>query len=97
METKQKTLDTHLCVGGPLDGKRYAPPRPGMEEFNAAVDPGVPAADLVPGSTRPVDCKYVTYVKRRFHTPDATFTLWAQQGLSYARVMQMLLEAYEND
>lgn len=94
-----KTYNTNLCIGGPLDGKRYIEPGdresfhvPLLKKLELAPYPSPHDPDQV---THTVE--YCTYKRMTFRTSgDQLVTFWAPDTEDYFRVLVRLLNRYES-
>lgn len=91
-----KSYNSDLCIGGPLDGKRYASPDP--KGFKVAVAPklaltAVPQEDLDQLSARITE---VWYRRIAWNTSeDQIVTHWAPEIENHFSVLIRLLNRYE--
>jgi hypothetical protein len=85
-------INTHLCIGGPLDGQRQATEYPflryayyGNANVNARFQPTTNASFSVTTHT---------YVKTRLDLGTVCYTVLLHEGITLVRAVEMLLEGY---
>ena len=85
-------IETKLCVGGPLNGQRYAT-RDGRSSFTAPVRQKLAPleAELM---IAPVDVHHVTYCEENFRTATRIFTFWRPVDQSVEMSVEMLFGSY---
>lgn len=87
---------THICVGGPLSGKRYTIMY--GRRFHIALRPKVDLPDLInmaQYSDDPVETKYIEYEEQYFCHTSGRVIFWAPVGQSPTESLRLLLETYE--
>jgi hypothetical protein len=94
--TERKVHDTHLCIGGPLDGKRVAASGTTM---TVVVPPRELACHVfVRGEPTPVISeRRVTYIKEGHYTPTSIFNYWAPEGQGPDETARLLFDSYARD
>ncbi len=85
-----------LCIGGPLDGKRFAAQsgagfRVPVRLETSMADPN--SADYQPNAQVPVEI--TGYKSEVFHTPQGDVSFWVPTRQTPLETITMLLEAYE--
>ena len=94
MAEKQKA---YLCVGGPYDGRRYAP-KGGRLGFQVPKMVRMTHAPTAFNPTiAPASIEYVTYVAERVRAQnmDDEVWFWKPEDQSIKQTMEMLLARYE--
>lgn len=84
-----------VAVGGYFDGKLMPPTAVGLDQLRMpiherlAVGSGI--ADPVPATS---EMRVEDYNRGEFSTQEKVFAVWISKGLTYADVMQRLLDRY---
>lgn len=81
--------DTGLCIGGPLDGQRRPPPPTGTRMI---------ITEQIRGSTlvRAGEFRRVSYESQMFRGENATYRLWALEGMTGDEIMEKLFSGYRS-
>lgn len=82
---------SHVCVGGPLAGKRYL--AKSERGFRAAVRPKTTLT--VPLSDKITTIATVDYKRDSFHTTDGDISFWVPNDQTPLQTMTILLDNYE--
>lgn len=85
---------TNICIGGPLDGKRYYAGE--ASHFRVPVRPTLRLAEIeearhVPS---PVLTEEARYVLTWFNTPEGRVSFWTIDGTTPLEAMQLLVDGY---
>lgn len=84
-----------LCVGGPLDGKRFTAARGSGFRVPVCKEPMPDPAsiDYLPNAT--VTVVDQRYRSEAFHTPQGDVTFWVPEGQTPLQTITRLLKVYE--
>jgi hypothetical protein len=88
----------YLCIGGPYDGRRYAPSHDRGLGFQVPKSVRTPTPfGLYNAAIMPATVESVTYVADRIRcaSPDKEVWLWRPADQSMEATMKLLLERYE--
>lgn len=89
---RRNTVDSHLCIGGPLDGKRYSL-EPGRPDFSIAERPKLPTISFDPNAIREVSFKSTRYIVQNL----SGVTFFTPDDMHPQDVVKRLLERYTSD
>lgn len=86
---------SHLCVGGPLSGRRYL--AKSEHGFTVPLRPEISLKAQPHNAVDGITVETMQYKRDTFHTTDGDISFWVPNDQSPLQTMTILLDSYEKD
>jgi hypothetical protein len=83
-----------VAVGGYFDGKLMPPTVVGLDTLRMPICESLSASSVIADVPTTTELRCEDYVRAELNTQDKVFSLWMAKGLTYADVIQRLLDRY---